>query len=111
MKDALISSFVGLTDPDHSGIVLRLGKSVSPLPSPIVAVTSKKNTHQTHSLMLRNPPLAARLTRLSDNRAIHNPDRPTDSFIAPMNEVFPKQFDTQEAQPLLAAQAFEQGDI
>jgi hypothetical protein len=56
--------------------------------------------------------LAPRLARFSDDRAIHNPDRPTDSFFEPVRDVFPKQFDTQQTQPLLAvAQALEQGDI
>jgi len=58
---------------------------------------------------IQNSPLAARLAGFSDDRAIHNPDRPTDSSIEPMSEVFPKEFDTQQAQPLLAvAPAFEQ---
>ncbi len=46
------------------------------------------------------------------DRAIHNPDRPTDSFFEPVRDVFPKQFDTQQTQPLRAvAQALEQGNI
>jgi len=53
--------------------------------------------------------LAPRLAWLSDDRAIYNPDRPTDSFFEPVRDVFPKQLDTQQMQPLLAvAQAFEQ---
>lgn len=47
-----------------------------------------------------------------DDRAIHNPDRAIDGLIEPRGDVLPKQFDTQQAQPLLAvAQPFEQGDI
>ncbi len=56
--------------------------------------------------------MASRLAWLSDDRAIHNPDRPTDSFFEPVRDVFPKQFDTQQTQPLRAvAQALEQGNI
>jgi len=56
--------------------------------------------------------MAPRHAWLFDDRAIHNSDRPTDTFFEPVRDVFPKQFDTQETQPLLAvAQAFEQGDI
>jgi hypothetical protein len=56
--------------------------------------------------------LASRLSWLSDDRSIHNPDRSTETFFDLVCDVFPKQFDTQESQPFLAvAQAFEQGDI
>jgi hypothetical protein len=56
--------------------------------------------------------LAPRLARFSNYRAIHNPDRRTDSFFEPVPDVFPKQIDAQQTQPLFAvAQAFEQGDI
>lgn len=56
--------------------------------------------------------MASRLAWLSDDRAIHNPDRPTDSFFEPLRNVFPKHFDTQQTQPLRAvAQALEQGNI
>jgi hypothetical protein len=60
----------------------------------------------------QNPPLVSRLAWLSDDRAIHNPDRPTDSFFRTVRDIFPKQFDTQTAKPFFAvAQAFEQSDI
>src|SRR5579862_6503429 len=70
-------------------------------------------TYQTRqSDAVKNPPLAPGFTWLLDDRAIHNPDRPTDSLFEPIRDLFPKQFDTQRAQPLLTvAQAFEQGDI
>jgi hypothetical protein len=69
----------------------------------------EKVTHQTRqSDAVQNPPLAPRLARLFDDRAIHNPDRPTDTFFEAVRDVFPKQLDTQQTQPLLAvAQAFE----
>jgi hypothetical protein len=57
----------------------------------------EKITHQTRqSDAVQNPPLAPRLAWLSDDRAIHNPDRPADTFFEPVRDVFPKQFGTQQ---------------
>ena len=45
----------------------------------------EKVTHQTRqSEAVENPPLAPRLAWLSDDRAIYNPDRPTDTFFEPV---------------------------
>jgi len=69
----------------------------------------EKVTHQTRqSNAVQNPPLAPGLTWLSDDRSIHNPDRPTDTFFEPVSDVFPKQTNVATAR---FAQAFEQGDI
>jgi len=57
----------------------------------------EKVTHQTRqSNAVQNPLLTPGLTWLSDDRSIHNPDRPTDTFFEPVRNVFPKQFDTQK---------------
>ena len=54
------------------------------------------------------PVLPGSLTIVPSN----NPDCPTERSFEPVLDVFPKQFDTQQTQPLLTiAQAFEQGDI
>jgi hypothetical protein len=58
--------------------------------------TAEKVTHQTCQSDTVNPPLAARLSQFSDDRAIHNPHRPTHSFIQPTGCVFPKQFDNNK---------------
>jgi hypothetical protein len=63
----------------------------SPLPSLIVAVTSKKSHSRLGSLgLLENPPLAPRLPWLFDDHAIYNPHRPNDTFFELVPDVFPK---------------------
>src|SRR5258708_5273484 len=81
--------------------------------SPIVAVTSKKSHTKLGSLMLYRilhwlPVLPGSLTIVPSTIRIVR----LIVFFEPIRDIFPKQFDTQETQPLLAvAQAFEQGDI
>jgi hypothetical protein len=64
----------------------------------MLSSTAEKVTHQTwQSDTVQNPPLAVRLTRLPDDRAMHNPHRPTHSFIEPTGRVFPEAIRQQEA--------------